>query len=993
MVEGKYLFYYPYNEANNSRGAAQFSIPVMQDLSDKVTGEFNPKAAIERYGMAVGYQFLSKEDLSASVELAPIFSYARIVVKLDNRYPGGEVEKIVLQAGKYDHDNDETTADEQDYFNLAGQLGNKKIETIFKESKTEKTFKWSDVDKTARFALETTYSTDTDGNVVKDNAYYNEELQNKSILMVGKVPAGTSMKVDAQGNKSFETYMVMPAQEMNAPITVYLYTTDGNIYSGNTVATFNGDFNRNTPKKMEISMVEATEIPFVIASQEDWNNSVAQMGKKPASFIIADPDFTITNDLKFPTEEEAIITVDNVIVSGDNVTMKNVVAGTITVAEGAKLTTDVTTTATKIINKGTVVVAANPEIESRSAVDAYNDGLVDYAIAAIENHATLTINEEAVIATALNNKKDAEVANAGKLYVSGINNGTINNVGEIYVSTTADTEAVADFVNGMREHELNAKKDAYVVVNEPTINNKATGKFRADADFINYSLFVNEGILSCKNNAGTITNSTNTLNEVKYIGIIDAKTNSTNYISANNGKVIVYDMLQANVTTNGGVVEYTATGASVVTDASIVTDIIATKDLEVKYNDATGAKACKIQDLTIKGNATIKMTWPTGKTPATLKVLTVESGNVTLASNISTESLIVKKGAVINVPKDLTLTVTKADYANAGTISVAGTMKAELVNRVNSGNVEDNGLGTLKWLPTAKEQALEDYQEALKDFIGVWVNATGTKYAVSASTVNYDLLDEDAVGLMKNYYRVYTGDKTELEEAIEAYNEILEAEYEENKTEDSEDYVAVKLEDEYAAAVALYVAEVKNGTGSTFAADVVKENILAGYRFDDNVSYFTVDDVTTTTVNETEVEALKQFKGLVVANTALTNRSYKAALCTATTWSGVSAYVPAYHFPMTSNNMYKLFDEIINGGYTFTGTELSTAITDLTSLKKWVENAAIKKIAEMSTANQIAYDFVTGKINNVEYAVYKEALKWQYNAKTIVAVKEATANN
>ena len=32
MVEGKYLFYYPYNENNNSRGPVQYSLPVMQDL-------------------------------------------------------------------------------------------------------------------------------------------------------------------------------------------------------------------------------------------------------------------------------------------------------------------------------------------------------------------------------------------------------------------------------------------------------------------------------------------------------------------------------------------------------------------------------------------------------------------------------------------------------------------------------------------------------------------------------------------------------------------------------------------------------------------------------------------------------------------------------------------------------------------------------------------------------------------------------------------------
>ena len=173
MVEGKYLFYYPYNDANNSRGAAQFSIPVMQDLSDKTTGEFSPKAAIERYAMSIGYQFITKDDLYAKGDLRPIFANARIIAQLDNAYAGGEVEKVVLQS---------TTA-----FNLAGQLNHKEIERIFKESTTVKNFKWSTYNKTAQFAI-----TDTEAD------YYDEKLNVTSPVIVGKVPAGATLQTDAQ---------------------------------------------------------------------------------------------------------------------------------------------------------------------------------------------------------------------------------------------------------------------------------------------------------------------------------------------------------------------------------------------------------------------------------------------------------------------------------------------------------------------------------------------------------------------------------------------------------------------------------------------------------------------------------------------------------------------------------------------------------------------------------------------------------------------------
>ena len=788
MVEGKYLFYYPYNEKNNSRGAVQFSIPVMQDLSDKTTGEFNPKAAIEKYGISVGYKFLDKEDLSASIELAPIFSYARLVLKLDNQFAGGEVEKIVLQAPS-------TQA-----FKLNGQLNNKEIEKIFKyeasgkDLTTNKDFKWNVYDETADYALPSTAL-----------PYYVPELNNTSSVMVGKVPAGTKLTVDAQNNHVFETYMVMPAQEFTSTekLTVFLYMADGRVYEGETAASL--DFNRNTPKKVEVALTAATSTIYIVASQEDWNENVAKMGKTSATFIIADPNFTITNDMKFPEEEGAIITVANVTVSGDNVTLKNIDATTITVAKGAKLTTDVTAKAGNIINKGELVVAANPETRA----------IVAYDIDAIENHATLTVKEDAVISTALTNKKGAKVVNAGTLTISGTNNGTIDNEGTIYAST-------AKFLNDEVEFKMvDAKKE---IINTPTINNKATGKFRADGEFTNKAMFVNEGILSCKNNAGTIINSLTddatreNANTFEAAGVIDAKTGSTTYITTNEAKVIVYSMKQANVDVEGGTIEYTSLNATETIDESTVTDIIATKDLEIKWVNATKSKA--FENLTVKNAAKVKLTIPADQS-LTLESLVVKA-NTTLASNITTNKLTIAKGAVINVPADYTLTVNGKTVENKGTISVVGKLSVASYLETEAselGDVEDNGVGSLTWKKSVAKANEEAFDTAVYDYFKELLYNSGNGYT------SWDAAND--ASLLTNTLN-HVGSNAKRAAVVTAYNTWKGLSGNAAKNNNDADVMAILAEDEAAkakAAVATLKSEAEAAVNTAIAAAITTKQL------------------------------------------------------------------------------------------------------------------------------------------------------------------------
>lgn len=938
MVEGKYLFYYPYNVANNSRGAVQYSIPVMQDLSDE-TGKFNPKAAIEKYAMAVGYQFLDKEDLYASAELAPLFSYARIVLKLDNEYAGGEIEKIVLQA----------PADEA--FALNGQLNNVEIENIFKyaatgkDLKTNKDFDWKEYAEIEDYTLTT------------ESDYYVPELNKPSSVMVGKLPAGTKLTKDAQNNHSFETYMVMPAQEFLGALKVFLYMTDGRVYEGETAAKL--DFNRNTPKKVEANLTTATSKNYIVASQADWNENVDKMGKESATFIIADPEFTITNDLKYPTEENVLITVDAVKVGGNDVTMKNVVAGTIIVAEGAKLTTDVTAKATKIVNEGELVVAKNPE--SRA--------IVAYDIKNIVNKASLTVNEGAVIATALTNMKGATVNNAGTMTISGTNNGSINNDGTVYV-------AAANFENLAEEVKL--VDGEVVVLNTPTINNAATGKFRADGTFTNSGKFVNNGILSCKNNAGSINNS----------GVIDAKNASTTYITTNDAKVIVYAMKQANVTVNKNnkTIEYTATNTTETVDESIVTDIIATKDLEIKWEN--DEKEYGFANLTINNVAKVKLTAPADKSlsVATLNV----NANATIKSNFTVATLKVAEGSIINVPADYALTVSTID--NKGTISVVGTLNATAYAGTEEavGDVEDNGKGTINWKPTQAEQALADakkaYEDAVKPAIEEWVSLSASNnWTLDFDKFNYNLNDtltavtygaETYHGAAETFaaYAATSMSATEpkgyaLQAAFEAYVAL---------NEDAE------ILDYYSSAVSAYITSLKAKDDYKADMKVFKEIKVeatdAASVFVDKKDQLCTDGKTLKTITAEE-QALARFKQYITGRHNSLTTSSKIVLCSETSYSNVETYIPDYTFVFATSNVYKIMSDYI------TKYEIAdaTGLTTLEAVKEYVKkyaNATEAQQAKWTVGQKKLYNFIVAE----DFKVYDESLEWAYSNKTIETI-------
>ena len=740
MVEGNYLFYFPYNENNHARTAPTYSIPVMQDLSGK-DGKFDPKAAVEKYSMGVGAQFLDKEDLSASLQLVNIFGYLHLNIVVDNHFPDGTVDKVVLQAP------------DGQKFTVAGQLSNKKISDLFgllKEPNGQKLFD-EKLEKgmltTEAFAIQ---ETEEEG-YEEDAKFYDDEMERYSTVIVGKAPEGTKLSDIGQGNKGFETYMVIPAtdglgtngQPNTGLVTIYLYTNEGDIYS-ETVSMDKFYVTRNKVRGLTVNVDKAESVPYVVTSEADWNNNVAmlnrsQNGENAAKFIIANNDFAITNNTKFPTNGARInITAGDLKVTGNNVTIKNVSAGTVIIEKGAKLTTDGTFAAKNVENNGELVFAPVYDEED-------TDKVVDYTYATdedknvagvkeVSNEATgkVTVSEKAIATFKLTNKIDKDKASIhGEMTIAkdaevtltsgSTNTGLITNNGTLGGNFTNDQEEIIEAAGVPDEENTNRYT--------PTIVNNANIRI-SDGNMANNGLVENKqgAEISCVYQAGA---------SIANAGKIDLAVGSRMLITSNaNGEVILHALNQANWTiqSKDGVVAYETTAADNTT-AGIdfektgmnITKLYVTGSLNIAK---MGSKLNDIEMTEDATDATLilpeKAAWSNG-------TLTVKEGaNVVIAeAKASTEGMTL---GILNVEKKATLTINEtytlnvAEVDNDGTVYVGGTL--------NATETDENNAGDGKFLTTSGTSGQinfggepikdDDVKKALANLYATWIGNTGS---------------------------------------------------------------------------------------------------------------------------------------------------------------------------------------------------------------------------------------------------------------------------
>ena len=722
---GHYLFMYPYNSANNNRAAVAYELPVIQELG---AGAEGLNAAVEKGNKAIAAAVLHEGEESVDISLKNIFTYPKLTINFDNGENVTTVSQIVLKANNEDNafivkggfDHEVVAA----MFGLDEEKGNSDFDgkDYYKQDKTTKKYyiDWDLVDTEDLLLAE-------DG---ENKAYIPFKDGLKSDYIIVKFPEGTKVQPATNtNNKYVEARIMMPTiekfddKELAGKYTLYVYTDNGVYSTAFAPASFS--FSDTTDKEaietalqrnksnglrleaLNTEMNKKGDAGTIVTTLADWNDLVDRFGdtKQNQKIIIVGDDFAFdgAKDIEWP--ETCTFTIDtNVTVKG-NVEMKNVnVNGTINVEKGATLTVNNTLSAekevefgkgededvetveveTKIVNEGTVVIAAEYDKAANDDNEKIKNAYV--GISSIVNEGALIINEKAKAEFALTNVQKAVVTNNGEVKLSNDyeyvdakgknergNNGTISNNG---------TLRTGNFTNVDPEIEDEGTEDE-VIKNMPVINNAKGARMVAEGEFVNNATLVNEGTLACLNTTtGTITNKR----------VLDSKKGAVTYITNNDGKVIVYEAKPLTVTIDGvengqdtdaGIVEYETSAKSEDFKESLVNYVIASSDLTIA--DGT------ISMLTFKGDATLTLAKPAGTST--------------------------KEGKINGFNVEMTFTGTEDTYKNEGLILVGGTFSAEGVNVADGGDVQNNG-GVITWAESAAvEEAEKNHTAAMKKMV------------------------------------------------------------------------------------------------------------------------------------------------------------------------------------------------------------------------------------------------------------------------------------
>lgn len=722
---GHYLFVYPYNPADNTRGAVSYELPVVQEMYTNENGEQVLNAAVEAGNKAVAAAVLHEGETVADISLKNLFTYPKLTINFDNGEKVTTVSQIVLKA------------EGAEKFLVKGGFNHKVVAEMFNPSEKTSTIldgtyygKWNnspvayvDWDKvgTKDFLID---EDDKD----YSNAKGFTKIETSDYIIV-KFPNNTKVKLNSiTNNKYVEARIMMPSIEdftENTKIKLYVYTDNG-IYhmpfyaqykptgspADNCSFTFGAKttkddvepaLKRNTSNGLQTRALNATdrttEVDNIVTTIEDWNNLVDLYGdsKNAQDIAIVGEDFAFDETAKWPTE--CVFTIKTSVAVKGDVEIKNVkvddeeegTEAVITVEEGATLTVGNTLVAEKIANEGIVNIVAKRENNATYT-----------GVKAIENKNELNVAENADATFELTNQKGATVTNEGTMVVSGENDGTITNNG---LMTTGD------FVN----EEPEVKNE--VIVNLPTITNAKDARILAEGKLMNWGSIVNDGTLTCRNTTnGEITN----------INKLDSKKGAITYITNNaynttEGYVVVYEANPTDVTIANredaeGIVMYTAVNSEEDFTNSLVNYVTATKSLSINgalekglaFEGTTGT--LKLEEADKSG------------TPAagSIASLTVTSGTLTIGSDVVVKALVVEKGAQLTIPAKQTLTVNTDVLSNEGRILVGGTFNAEQVLSNKGGLVENNG-GEINWAPTTDEQNKAAYETALKAMVDKWM--------------------------------------------------------------------------------------------------------------------------------------------------------------------------------------------------------------------------------------------------------------------------------
>lgn len=722
---GHYIFVYPYNKTNVQRYAVAYNLPVIQELYQDEKGEVDLNAAIEKGNQAIYSTLLTADDLEVSATMRNMFAYPLFRVNIDNGEKVNTVSQIVLE---YTNNGDgfvvKSGLDHQMVYDLFAD----DKETGFYDGETEAT-DWDKV-QTADLLLDKNDKSFVEGGEIGTSHY-----------LIAKFPEGTSFKIDGNtSNKYVDVRFMIPGatdgtddgiNEAYEGMKMHIYTDNG-IYTINDVAAAI-DFSKTTDNEVKERVfarnssysltlnkndVKPGEDNYIVTTVEDWNKLVKDYGasknytdSEPLKVSVIGDDFAFNADTEFPTVAKFLVKTP-VKVQGE-VEISNVkVEATVTVEEGATLTTSGTFSANKIENKGTLNIV--PAYDKDQKVSLYDAGT-------ISNYGTLNINKETVASFALFNAKGATVENEGEITVwtnysdceevtyQGSTSYYYGNVGSISNNGTIKS---AGFVNAAPEKEYDKSKEEWVVVNMPTIVNNGT--IRSTADILtNAGTIKNNGTLTCRSLGGNIDNS----------GVIESPVKAITYITDNtDGKVVVYTAIPNDnvvITNANGTVAYTATTATVSFVNNNIKSIV--NDLTIE-GTTTISNLGNIATLNVEGDATLTL-------PANAAIANVNANaDLTLASSLTVgQKLTVAEDVTVVVNAGTTLTVSET-MVNEGLIRVAGTFNAVKMNGKESGagTVEESGSNTSQVIWGGYEAPLTGKQQTMKNAVVEWAKYWST---------------------------------------------------------------------------------------------------------------------------------------------------------------------------------------------------------------------------------------------------------------------------
>ena len=658
MGIGNYFFKFPYSNTDRSRAAVIYSLPTVQNQYVDVDGEVDLDDVIETSNMAIAHAILTEDDEMGEISLKNIFTYPKFRIQFDNGQKVNTVSKVVLYSN-----SDFVVGSGFNHNAVVNYFNNVKETDSWKNDHydaTAKATKWNQVE-----TYDLIYTTDpTDGVAKVETSKY----------LVAKFPNDAEVSYDSNTeNKYIDVRFVLPAvnNAQNTTYSMLVYTDNGmykytNVYKAiefkktTSSEVKEAVFARNKNYNLTLEALDEVEDDetMIVASKQDWNEIVDVYGDVKGgkyTVVVVGDEFGFDETTEMP--EVATITIDGPAYVKGEATLSNItVKGKTYVEEGAVLTTSATFDPKKpIVNEGEVVIAQ--VLDSKGKVEEYNK------IETIENNGTLTINEDTKATFALKNAKKAVVENNGEITVTGTSKGEITNNGEFNSK---------GFTINFQDNKPNDGKS----INESYFYNNGEVFSKADSFENNGNIVNNEdAVMTCKNQDGTIDNN----------GELEVVDGSVTYITTNSGNITVDKSVPAElvVKNNTGSISYEGEG-SLNFKNSLVNTLHVTDDVTI---------ADKGSLTTICVDADAEITLPAA---AEITKLTVSDDVVaSLESNLTVTSLELAKGAELNIPAGVKLTVKTngGTIANEGTIRVAGSFYAEGITATAEGvgTIKDNG--------------------------------------------------------------------------------------------------------------------------------------------------------------------------------------------------------------------------------------------------------------------------------------------------------------